>query len=66
VRPCGRYTTWNCEASGSEDDAQPAVEPERPTALPLGTRRASRAGARLTASRYAARGRAPGNRGSGP
>ena len=34
-------------------DAQPAVEPERPTASPLGSRRASRAGARLTACRSA-------------
>ena len=34
--------------------AQPAVEPERPTAWPLlGSRRALRAGARLTAFRWA-------------
>jgi hypothetical protein len=30
-----------------EADAQPGAQPERPTALPLGSRRASRAGARL-------------------
>ena len=31
-----------------------AVEPERPTALPLGSRRALRAGARLTTLRWTA------------